>query len=460
VRHVHFIGIGGAGMSGIARIMRARGFEVSGSDLKDGRALTSLRALGIDVFIGHAPQNVEGADEVVISSAIRADNVECQAAKSAGIPVVKRAEALAQLLQGSNSVAVAGTHGKTTTTSLLTVALQHLGVDPSFAIGGDLNESGANAHNGSGEHFIAEADESDGSFLLLSPTNAIVTNIELDHLDFYQSQEQVDQAFLDFAKAIPFDGFVVVCADDAGGQRLIDTAKTAGVNVVTYGQSPDCDLRISAEILSGRTCSFEASWHGIRIGGVNLQIPGHHNVLNAGAALAAGLSLGLPAAGLIEGLGTFTGTRRRFEPKGAAAGVSIFDDYAHHPTEITATLLAARDVVKSGRLVVAFQPHRYSRTAALMDEFGAALAVADALVVMEVYAAGEDPIPGAGGSAVADAARKHGAADVNFVGSWSAVAPTLVDLVQPGDVVMTLGAGDITLIGPEVLAGLTARASQ
>ena len=218
MRHVHFIGIGGAGMSGIARIMRARGFEVSGSDLKDGRALTSLRALGIDVFIGHAPQNVEGADEVVISSAIRADNVECQAAKSAGIPVIKRAEALAQLLQGSNSVAVAGTHGKTTTTSLLTVALQHLGVDPSFAIGGDLNESGANAHNGSGEHFIAEADESDGSFLLLSPTNAIVTNIELDHLDFYQSQEQVDQAFLDFAKAIPSDGFVVVCADDAGGQ--------------------------------------------------------------------------------------------------------------------------------------------------------------------------------------------------------------------------------------------------
>ena len=457
---VHFIGIGGAGMSGIARIMRSRGIDVSGSDAKDSRALTSLRAIGIEVFVGHDPSHVAGADEVVISSAISASNPERTAAEAAGIPVIKRAQALAQLLEGKTSVAVAGTHGKTTTTSLLTVALQHIGADPSFAIGGTLNESGANAHEGSGDFFIAEADESDGSFLLLHPTSVIVTNIELDHLDHYASMEEVDQAFSDFLDSIDPSGFAVVCADDAGGRRLIDRARASGINVCTYGEVDDSDLRITEVTLQGRTAAFEAIWHGVRVGQVELQIPGRHNVANAAAALAAGLSLGCAPAGLIEGLSQFTGTRRRFEPKGTVAGVRIFDDYAHHPTEITATLLAAREVVASepdGRLVVVFQPHRYSRTQAFMDDFGAALAAADELVVMEVYPAGEDPIPGAGGAAVAQSAQDHGLAAAEFIGSWSAVAPALVDRIRPGDVVMTLGAGDVTLIGPEVLTGLQDR---
>ena len=457
---VHFIGIGGAGMSGIARIMRSRGIEVSGSDAKDSRALTSLRAIGIEVFVGHDPAHVAGADIVVISSAIAASNPERTAAEAAGIPVIKRAQALAQLLEGKTSVAVAGTHGKTTTTSLLTVALQHIGADPSFAIGGTLNESGANAHEGSGDFFIAEADESDGSFLLLHPTSVIVTNIELDHLDHYGSLEEVDQAFSDFLDSIDPTGFAVVCADDAGGRRLIDRARASGINVCTYGEVDDSDMRITDVTLQGRTAAFEAIWHGVRVGRVELQIPGRHNVANAAAALAAGLSLGCAPAGLIEGLSQFTGTRRRFEPKGTVAGVRIFDDYAHHPTEIRATLLAAREVVASephGRLVVVFQPHRYSRTQAFMDEFGAALAAADELVVMEVYPAGEDPIPGAGGAAVAQSAQDHGLTTAEFIGSWSAVAPALVERIRPGDVVMTLGAGDVTLIGPEVLTGLQER---
>lgn len=454
---VHFVGIGGAGMSGIARIMRARGIEVSGSDAKDSRTLTSLRALGIEVFVGHDASHVQGADAVVVSTAISESNIERQAAQAAGIPVLRRAEALAQVMAGRRSIAVAGTHGKTTTTSLLTVALQRTGVDPSFAIGGDLNESGANAHDGSGDLFVAEADESDGSFLLLHPFAAIVTNVEADHLDHYGTADAVDRAFREFLDGLDPGGFAIVCADDDGSRRLAAHSLSAGVDVRTYGEAEDADLRITNVVLRGRTSSFEATWRGVRAGRVELQIPGRHNVLNAAAALAAGLSLGAPVSGLIEGLGSFTGTRRRFEPKGGADGVSVYDDYAHHPTEITATLLAARALVGEGRLVVVFQPHRYSRTAAFLATFGSSLAVADELIVMEVYPAGEDPIPGASGGAVADAAVAAGARSVGFIPSWSAVAPALLQILQSGDVLMTLGAGDVTLIGPEVVSGLGQR---
>jgi len=453
----HFIGIGGAGMSGIARIMRARGFEVSGSDAKDSRTLTSLKALGIEVFVGHDARNIAGADVVVVSTAIAESNVERQAAVAAGVTVLRRAEALAQVMAGRRSIAVAGTHGKTTTTSLLTVALQHTGVDPSFAIGGDLFASGANAHDGSGDLFVAEADESDGSFLLLHPFAAIVTNVEADHLDHYGSAEAVDQAFIEFLASIDPEGFAVVCADDQGARQLTVKARAQGIDVRTYGEADGADLHIQGILLEGRAASFDAIWRGVRIGRVELQIPGRHNVLNAAAALAAGLSLGSAAGGLLEGLGSFTGTRRRFDPKGSAGGVQVFDDYAHHPTEVRATLVAARALAGQGRLVVVFQPHRYSRTEAFLAEFGVALAAADEVVVMEVYAAGEDPIPGAGGAAVADATLAAGAASVRFLASWSAVAPALVDLLVPGDVLMTLGAGDITLIGPEVVSGLEAR---
>ncbi|MGN6334040.1 MAG: UDP-N-acetylmuramate--L-alanine ligase [Motilibacteraceae bacterium] len=454
---VHFVGIGGAGMSGIAGIMLARGLTVSGSDAKDSRVLAALRALGARVVVGHAAENLEGVDTLVVSSAIRPDNPELVEARARGLLVLPRASALASVMAGRRAVAVAGTHGKTTTTSLLTVALQHCGADPSFAIGGHLNESGANAHNGSGDVFVAEADESDGSFLLYSPAAAIVTNVEPDHLDHYADAAAVDDAFLAFAARIEPGGFLVVCADDPGARRLAERASAQGVDVRSYGESEDVDLRVvDLEEIGGGT-RFEAVLRGRRLGAVELRVPGRHNALNAAAALLTGIGLGFSAAELREGLGVYTGTRRRSELKGSAAGVRVYDDYAHHPTEITAVLRAFRTVADDGRLVVAFQPHRYSRTAAFRDDFGAALGLADEVVVMEVYGAGEDPIPGATGASVA-AAVPLPAEQVRFEPSWSAVAGELVRRTRPGDVVLTLGAGDVTMVGPEVLAELEASA--
>jgi len=453
---VHFVGIGGSGMSGIARILLARGVPVSGSDVKDSRELAALRALGARVDVGHRAEHVADATTVVVSTAIRDSNPEVVEARRLGRPVLRRAEALAAVMADRRGVAVAGTHGKTTTTSLLTVALQHCGADPSFAIGGSLNESGVNAHNGSGELFVAEADESDGSFLLLSPYAAIVTNVEADHLDHYGTAAAVDEAFAEFAQRVAPDGFLVSCADDPGAVRMAARARAAGGDVRTYGEVPDADLRLDALSLHGTGSSFEVVARGRRLGPVELRVPGRHNALNALGALAVGIGLGLPEAVLREGLGGFTGTRRRFELKGTAAGVRVFDDYAHHPTELTATLTAAREVAAGGRLVVAFQPHRYSRTAAFRAQFGESLAAADRVVVMEVYPAGEDPIPGASGAGVA-AAVPLPADRVVFEPSWSAVAGHLAAWAAPGDVVLTLGAGDVTMVGPEVLALLRER---
>jgi UDP-N-acetylmuramate--alanine ligase len=447
---VHFVGIGGAGMSGIARILLARGLPVSGSDAKDSRALAALRAVGATVHIGHAPGHVGDADTVVVSSAIRETNPELVEARRRGLRVLPRAAALASVMAGRRAVAIAGTHGKTTTTSLLTVALQHCGADPSFAIGGQLNESGANAHNGSGEIFVAEADESDGSFLLYAPHASVVTNVEADHLDHYGSAEAVDEAFVRFAARIAPGGFLVACADDPGARRLADTARARGVDVRTYGVAPTADVRIEDLQVLGGGSEFAAVVDGRPPCRVELRIPGRHNALNATAALTAGLGLGFDCEQLAEGLGAFTGTRRRFENKGTAAGIRVFDDYAHHPTEIEATLRAAREVAGAGRVVVAFQPHRYSRTAAFREEFGKALGLADAVVVMEVYSAGEDPIPGATGASIA-AAVPLPAGSVLYAPSWSAVAGKLAGLARPGDLVMTLGAGDVTMIGPELL---------
>jgi UDP-N-acetylmuramate--alanine ligase len=450
---VHFIGIGGAGMSGIARILLARGIPVSGSDAKDSRAVASLRALGADVSVGHGADNIGDADTVVVSSAIRETNPELVEARRRGVRVIPRAAALAAVMVGRRAVAVAGTHGKTTTTSLLTVALQHCGADPSFAIGGQLNESGANAHNGSGEVFVAEADESDGSFLLYEPDAAVVTNVEPDHLDHYGTGAAVEAAFDAFVDRIRPGGLLVTCADDPGARRLADVARGRDIDVRTYGESPDADVRIVGLQLQGGRPAFEVVDTGRRIGGIRLQIPGRHNALNAAGALAVGLGLGFAAGELRDGLSGFSGTRRRFELKGIAEGVRVYDDYAHHPTEVTAVLAAAREVVGNGRLVVAFQPHRYSRTAAFVTDFGRALGRADEVVVMEVYAAGEDPIPGASGSSVA-AAVPLPAGAVVYEPSWSAVAKHLADRVKPGDLVLTLGAGDVTMIGPEVLGAL------
>lgn len=455
--HVHIVGIGGAGMSGIARILAARGVTVSGSDARESRRLVALRALGVDARVGHAAQNVDGVDVVVTSTAIRATNPEVVAALAQGIPVIGRAEALATVMAGSRGVAVAGTHGKTTTTSMLTIALQSCGADPSFAIGSELNDSGANAHQGGGDLFVVEADESDGSFLVLPAVAGIVTNVEPDHLDHWGTFDAVEQAFLDFATGIGrAGGFVVACADDPGADRLAAAARARGVDVRTYGTEPGADVVLSDVVATptGVHATVTASG-GQVIGRLELVVHGVHNALNATAALTAGLGLGFPAADLIAGLATFTGTRRRFDFKGEVGGIRVYDDYAHHPTEIAATLRAARQVVGDGQLVVAFQAHHYYRTAMFVEEFGQALGLADQVVVLEVYAPGEEPIPGASGQSMASHVPLP-PDRVLFEPSWSAVAGDLVERAAPGDIVMTLGAGDIVLLGSEVLELLAA----
>jgi UDP-N-acetylmuramate--alanine ligase len=400
-------------------------------------------------------ENVGDVDTVVVSTAIRESNPELVEARRRGLAVVHRAGALASVMVGRRAVAVAGTHGKTTTTSLLTVAIQHCGADPSFAIGGNLNESGANAHNGSGDVFVAEADESDGSFLLYSPTAAVVTNVEPDHLDHYGTPEAVAEAFDSFARRVQPGGFLVACADDEGAVRLATSARAAGVDVRTYGEAAHADLRLDHLTTRGLGSSFEPVLLGRRSARVELRLPGRHNALNAAAALLTGVGLGFPAERLREGLASFTGTRRRFEHKGTVNGVRVFDSYAHHPTELTADLTAAREVADGGRVVVVFQPHLFSRTQFFAADFGAALGLADEVVVMDVYAAREDPVPGVTGALVA-AAVPLPAAQVVFEPSWSAVAGHLAERARPGDVVITCGAGDVTMIGPEVLARLEA----
>ncbi|MCW2726457.1 MAG: murC [Frankiales bacterium] len=447
---VHLVGIGGAGMSGIARVLLARGTTVTGSDMKDSRGVAALRALGATVHIGHEAANIDGAATVVVSSAIRATNPELAEAQARGIPVVLRAEALAALMRGRRGVAVAGTHGKTTTTSMLTVAAFHCGVDPSFAIGGDLNEAGSNAHHGTGNLFIVEADESDGSFLAYRPYAAVVTNVEADHLDHYGDAAAVDRAFEDFVSTIEPGGFVVMCADDPGTARLATWARAQGCDVRTYGVAPDADLRLDALTTAGATSRYEPVLYGRRLPAVELQVAGRHLALNSAAALLAGIGLGLPATQLIEGLAGFTGVRRRMELKGIAAGVRVYDDYAHHPTEVEAQLIAARDVAGGGRLIVTFQPHMYSRTLTFAEAFGRALGLADEVIVMDVYGAREDPMPGVTGALVAGAIPLPGHRVV-FEPSWSAVPALLAGRARPGDLVLTLGAGDVTQIGPEVL---------
>jgi UDP-N-acetylmuramate--alanine ligase len=470
---VHFVGIGGAGMSGIARILLARGMPVSGSDAKDSRTLEALRALGAVCHVGHDPANVADADTVVVSSAIRPSNPEVIEAHRRGLRILPRAAALAAVMAGRRGVVVTGTHGKTTTTSMLTVALQHCGLDPSFAIGGDLNESGANAHNGSGDIFVAEADESDGSFFAYSPDAAVVTNIEVDHLDNYGSPQAYDAAFQRFVERILPGGFLVVCADDPGARRLGEHARGLGIDVRSYGVAADADLRIADRLTEGSLGSkdsnqgtlhpnpsseFDVRYHDRAHGAVRLRLPGWHNVLNAAAALTAGLGLGLPVDCLRAGLAGFAGTRRRFELKGVAGGVRVYDDYAHHPTEVRAVLQAARAVVGSGRVIAIFQPHLYSRTRFFAAEFGRALALADEVIVMDVYAAREDPEPGVTGALIAAAIPMPGQ-HVVYEPSWSAVPALAAALPRSADLVLTIGAGDVTLIGPEVLGLLTAAAA-
>ena len=448
---VHILGIGGAGMSALARLLLARGVRVSGSDAKDSRRLDALRALGAHCVVGHDAANVGDVGAVVVSTAIADSNVELRTARERGIPVLHRSVALAMTMTGKQVLAVAGTHGKTTTTSILTVILQACGQDPSFAIGSELNDSGSNAHLGTGGAFVVEADESDGSFLRLDAQVGIVTNVEPDHLNYWGTAEAMAAGFYDFAMGIgERGGFVVICQDDPGSASLAAAARTAGVDVRTYGIGPDSDYLIQVDQLTAAGSDFRVSGPLADDVACHVAVAGMHNVLNATAAMVAAVGVGLPAAEVAAGVGQFVGTRRRFEYRGEVGGVRVFDDYAHHPTEIAATLQAARAVVGEGRIRVAFQAHHYYRTAMYLPEFGQALGLADFVVVLEVFAPGEVPIPGASGAGMA-AAVPLPPAHVVFEPSWSAVSRHLADGAEPGDIIMTLGAGDISLLIPEVL---------
>ncbi|MBW0092087.1 UDP-N-acetylmuramate--L-alanine ligase [Pseudonocardia sp. KRD-184] len=453
---VHLIGIGGAGMSGIARILLARGAVVSGSDAKDSRIVLALRALGARVEVGHDPAHLPQAPAtVVVSSAIWETNPELAAARERGLEVAHRAQALAALTTGRLLACVTGTAGKTSTTSMLTVALQHAGLDPSFAIGGDLASSGSGAHEGTGDVFVAEADESDASFLAFGPTVAVVTNVEADHLDHYGTPQAYVDAFGEFLARITPGGTLVACADDPGAADLARLAESRGIRVRRYGHGA-----VDAELVEFRpdgagariVLRLAGTEHRLRLG-----VPGEHMALNALGALLAGVELGAPADVLLEGLAAFDGVRRRFEFKGRADGVAVYDDYAHHPSKVAAQLRAARDVVAgTGRVVVAFQPHLYSRTREFAAEFGRALALADEVVVLDVFGAREDPEPGVTGALVADAVPLP-AGHVHFVPGWSDVPGVVAGIARPGDLVITMGAGDVTVLGPEVLLELERR---
>ncbi len=450
--HVHIMGIGGAGMSGIARILHDRGVRVSGCDARDSRRLASLAAVGIRCDIGHDAAHLHDVNTLVLSTAIPRTHAEVLGADV----VLSRAQALALIMENWEGIAVAGTHGKTTTTSMITVAMQEAGVDPSFVIGSELNETGSNAHVGTGKHIVVEADESDGSFLLLPAYAGVVTNVEPDHLNYWGTVDAMEQGFVDFVEGISKrGGFVAVCVEDPGARQLL-TRVSPDASVVTYGSSDAADYRMVDPGLTDTGWKFDVSREGVRQANIQMAVPGEHNALNALGAFAVCRQLGLPADAIARGLESFTGTRRRFEFKGAVHAIRVFDDYAHHPTEIAATLRAARQVVGTGRLVVAFQAHHYYRTALFLEEFGQALGLADFVVVLEVFAPGEEVIPGASGLSMAGAVPLP-AGQVVFEPSWSAVASHLVGNSEPGDVIMTLGAGDIGMLATEVLEGLRLR---
>ena len=446
-KRVHFIGIGGAGMSGLARIALSHGIKVSGSDAKDSNVVVALRALGANVSVGHKSENVDGADLIVFSTAISENNSERLRALELGLPIIARATALALLMSESKSIAVAGTHGKTTTSSMLTVALQATGADPSFAIGGTITASGSNAHRGTGDFFVAEADESDGSFVAYHPYGAIITNIEHDHVDFFADESAVFEVFTEFVTTIDSEGFLIYCNDDKGSRKLGSTV--TNTRTFTYGTSPDSDLVIDQITLLPLGSSARAIWHGKVIGKLELSVPGHHNLMNAAAALAAGIVLDQAPAEMIDGLATFKGAGRRFEIKGTVNGIRVIDDYGHHPTEIEVTLTAARRFAGEGRLIVVFQPHRYSRTKAFIDNFATTLDLADEVIVLEIYAASEKPIAGISSEAIVEKMTR-GKFIPNFIDAVDAV----VKSAKPGDVVITLGAGDVSSLAPIIVEEL------
>jgi UDP-N-acetylmuramate--alanine ligase len=452
---VHFIAIGGAGMSAVARIMLARGVRVSGSDARDSVLLEALGREGAQVWVGHDAGHVAAAHTVVVSSAVREDNIELAAARASGLRVLHRAQALAATMQDSVRVAVAGANGKTTTTSMLTVALQHSGADPSFAIGGELAAAGTNARWGSGGLFVAEADESDGSFLVYRPRVAVVTNVQPDHLDFYGTFARVQEAYADFARSVEPGGLLVACHDDAGSRGLAERARAEGVRVMTYGVEPGADLRLESGGSEGLSAAARlrdgATARGLRIG-----TPGGHNLLNAAAAYTAAVhGLGQAPDAVLQGLGAFTGTRRRFELKGVARGVTVIDDYAHNPGKVAAVVRTAAELAAGARLLVVFQPHLFSRTRDFAEAFAEALAPADTVVLMDIYGAREDPMPGVTSDLIAKplhAVRPD--LDLVVRPASEEVASLVAERAVEGDLVLTVGAGDVTALGPAILHAL------
>jgi UDP-N-acetylmuramate--alanine ligase len=452
IRRAHLVGIGGAGMSGIARLLLARGVRVSGSDLKDGPALPALRHEGASVEVGHDGALVDDVDAVVVSTAIGPENPEVVEARSRRIPVLARAQVLAALSRERRTVAVTGTHGKTTTTSMVAAILERTGLDPTYVIGGDLNESGSNARSGNGDLFVAEADESDGSFLLLSPEIAVVTNVEEDHLDFFSGRTEIEAAFAAFCRRA---SVVVACGDDPGVRRVLERA---AIPAVTYGESPDNDVRVERVQVRLEGSSCEVRWTDAAQE-LTVPLPGRHHLLNATAAVAVARHLGIDPAAAAAALERFRGVRRRYERRGSIGGVELVDDYAHHPTEIAATLESAHATPaagdRSGRVVAVFQPHRYSRTAGMWRELGSSLVHADVAVVTDVYAAGERPVPGITGKLVVDAlAEAAPGKRIVYLPHRADVAPFLAREVRSGDLVLTLGAGDVTMVSDELLARL------
>ncbi|SEG09080.1 UDP-N-acetylmuramate--L-alanine ligase [Actinacidiphila yanglinensis] len=461
----HFIGIGGAGMSGIAKILAQRGARVAGSDAKDSETAQALRALGATVHIGHdAAHLAPDASAVVVSSAIRAQNPELVAARERGLPVVHRSDALAALMEGTVPIAVAGTHGKTTTTSMLAVALGTLGLDPSYAIGGDLDAPGSNAQHGGGGIFVAEADESDRSFHRYAPQVAVVLNVELDHHANYASLEEVYASFEEFVGKVLPGGTLVISSDQSGAVELTSRVRDiGGLRIVTVGEAEGADVRITRINPRGLTSEVSVLLDG-RMLTFTVSVPGRHYAHNAVAALAAGIAAGAPARNLASALAKYTGVRRRLQLKGEAAGVQVIDSYAHHPTEMAADLAAIRQATGTGgtdggpqagrgRVLVVFQPHLFSRTKELGTEMGGALAAADASLVLDIYPAREDPLPGITSELIVDAARAAGA-DVTAVHDRDAAVDLVAGMAKPGDLVLTMGAGDVTDLGPLILARL------
>jgi UDP-N-acetylmuramate--alanine ligase len=461
IQRVHFVGIGGIGMSGIAEVLLNLGYKVSGSDLRRSSVTNRLAALGASICEGHRAENITGAEVVIISSAVRRDNSEVIAAHDQHIPVIQRAEMLAELMRLKYGIAIAGMHGKTTTTSMVAAVLAAGGLDPTVVVGGRVDALGSNARLGKSHYLVAEADESDRSFLRLSPILSVVTNIDREHMDCYRDMEDVERTFLQFMDAVPFYGMIVACNDNDDLRRLLPGAKR---RIVTYGLREDSDFRIS-NLQCGRShetaalSRFRVSYRDKGLGEFELRVPGEHNVRNATAAIAVGIGLDIPVDQVRQGLADFNGVDRRFQLIGSVDSITVIDDYGHHPTEIKATLAAARQC-GFHKVHVIFQPHRYTRTQLLMDEFATAFRDADSVLILDIYPASEPPIPGVTSEALANRITESGGQEALFVSSFAEAKQLVTRAAKPGDMILTLGAGSISQLGPQVLEALETRSAK